>query len=112
MNTDKQTVNVDFLQGKLRDEIVKTLQAEELTAEQQDELILRMSTALLDRASLTLMSHLPADVLAAITKENAEQNPQAIIDAVTKHVPNSEKIIQEAFKDGLTAYTEALKNAE
>ena len=96
---------------ELKKEIVKELEAEGLKSHEQDELITTMTDALLERATLELISKLPEDALAELNSdEEMNKDPNRMLEYFEKFIPNVEEVMKIAFREGIEAYKKDLNN--
>ncbi len=94
---------------ELKQQIVAVLQAEQLPQAEQDTLMAKVTDALLERATLTLMSKLPPKALAELnSNEEITKDPTEMLAYFEKHIPNVDEIMQKAFKEGLQTYQQSL----
>ena len=94
---------------ELKQQVIAVLQAEELPPEEQDTLIGEVTDALLERATLTLMSKLPSEALAELNdNDEISKDPEAMLAYFEKYIPNVQEVMQQTFAEGLKAYREGL----
>ena len=102
----------NIMTDELRSKIANMLRIQNLPKNEQDDLIVRMGNALMERASLSLMAKLPEDVLAQIKEEEVVNNPQVIIELINKYVENSDEVVNTAIKEGIEEYHKYLNEEE
>jgi hypothetical protein len=97
----------------LREKIVSELQADALPEEEQNQLIVDLTDALLERATLTLMSKLPPEVLNDVADNEELQADAAAMEALYRqHVPDMDAVVQAAFQEGIAVYKNSLAESE
>jgi len=95
----------------LKTEIIAHLEAEELSEEEQEILIASLTDALIERATLMLMSELPAEVLVQLESDPAKyDNPEEMFAVFQEHISDIESVTQRAFAEGIAAYKEGLRS--
>lgn len=92
----------------IRPLIIQELRAESLAPAEQDQLIVEIGEALLERATMALMESLPSEVLIEFSAEEKKlQDPEtarSFMQRVAEHVPDAQGIVIAAIKEGLKDY--------
>lgn len=88
----------------LRAKIVAELNIGHLSAEEQEQVIGKVSEVLLKRATLALMQRIPADTLDELDRLTDAGDNAAIQKLVAEHVPDAEAVVTQAAQEGLAEH--------
>jgi len=91
---------------EIRNKIIKELFLEGVDKEMQDKVIVEVTEALLERARIALLGVLPKERFAQIIQDTATSDEEKAkqVSALMEEVPDAEKVVAQAIKDGLQAY--------
>lgn len=94
---------------ELRALIVDELRLQGLSTDAQNSAIQTVSNALLERASLAVLSRLPIETVEELSKLSSDEKADAIIsEALKSKAKEMQEVIQETLRDGLKKYHEFL----
>lgn len=88
-------------QQELREKIITELNLGHLTADEQTQIIDQLGGVLMERATVALLSKLPAgevDKVDQLLANNQQQEAQAVIE---QHVPNVQEVVAQALQEGI-----------
>lgn len=89
---------------ELQKRIVAELNIGHLSAEEQQQVIGKVSEVLLKRATLALMQRIPAEKLDELDRLTAAKDDDGIRKLVAENVPDAEAVVTQAAKEGLAEH--------
>jgi SNF2 family DNA or RNA helicase len=89
---------------ELRDKLVSELELEHLTNEEQARVISELSTIILDRLTIALISKLPEDIITHVDTLLESGQTDAVTAIIQKHVKNIEEISNAVIYDTVAQF--------
>ncbi len=90
----------------------KELNISHLNEQEQQDIITKMSTVVLDRISLALIAELPQPEMARIDKLLASNQTEAVQVLLLKHIPNIGAISESVIAETMGEYSALIAQQE
>ena len=97
-------------QTEIKERLVKELNVAHLAKEEQDDVITKMSTVLLDRITMAVVSQLPKEDMARIDTLMKNGQNDAVHALITQRVPEIKDIVELTIAQTLGQYQSILNN--
>ncbi len=96
-------------QAEIKERLVGELNIAHLRAEEQDDIITKMSTILLDRITMAVVAELPKEEMARVDKLLGAGQTDAVQALIAKQVPNAPDIAEVIIAETMGEYKEVIQ---
>ncbi len=97
-------------QTEIKERLIKELNIAHLTKEEQDDIITKMSTILLDKITMAIVSQLPKEDMARVDTFMKNGQNDAVHALISQKVPEIKDIVELTIAQTMGQYQSILNN--